>query len=420
MRISTISKIINYADIIESFVRYHAEIVDDIYLIENGSTDGTLSILRLLKREGYPITIFDETDSEFDELRFINQYTEVVLKSGKIDWLIPIDVDEFLYAGGRNPRKYMENWKTDTVYTVMWRTYIWKSDIEEKKGFVPDRYNAYRDEKYETYTKVIIPGHLYGRKKLLISKGNHDVIGIEVKKKRDSVIKFAHYPVRSKEQFKAQIVVNAIMQISRLCKEEEAWHWSDMYRMIKEKKELDLERISAIYAMKEKDIMNNSQMHFCDGRISHSFLNNMQLRYEQLAKISAFDNLMYASEQLAKKITTLHLEKSVNDCYKKKKLIIYGVGGIAYEYANAINKDKYDIIGYAVSDIDKNSHMFQGREVVQIEDVHKLDADCIVIASCQYFDEMKAKLLDLGFSEEICFIIDILYNSWQDRQIIYL
>lgn len=413
MRIATISKIKNEADIIESFVRYHGEIVDDIFLIENGSTDGTLSILQALKEEGYPITIFDEADTEFDELKFINKYADIVLGSGQIDWLIPIDADEFLYAGGKNPREYMEKWKTDTVYLVMWRTYIWKPDAEAKNGFVPDRFEIYRDEKYESFTKVIIPGNLYGRKSLLISHGNHDVIGVDVKRERDDLIKFVHYPIRSKEQFKAQIVVNHIMQMSRFARgKSEAWHWNDMYMAIKEKKKLDLEKLSSYYAMTEQEMADRPQISVYSERMKHSFCNDIELRYEKYAKVSAFDNLMCASEKLAERLSKVNVNALVNTSYKKERIVMFGVGRMAEVYARAINMDLYDIVAYADSDVAKQHTVFQGKKVLNITQIDKSDYDSIVITSYRYFNEIKESLSAFGLAQKVCFIVDILKKGW--------
>lgn len=413
MKIATISKIKNEADIIESFVRYHAEIVDAMFFVENGSTDGTVSILRLLKEEGYPITVFDESEQEFDELRFINQYASLVLKSNQIDWLIPLDADEFLDAGGENPRTYMEKWDTDFVYTVMWKTYVWNEDVEKKSGFVPDRFEAYRDEKYEIFKKVVIPGQLYEKKKLLIMHGNHDVIGIDLKKKSDSSIKFLHYPIRSREQFKAQTVVNTIMEMSRSSRREgEAWHWDNAYRTIKENRELDLERISQTYAMSVKEKADNPKVYVHSGRMNYSFISGIEMKYEQYAEVSAFDNLMCFSEKLAGKYAKGNWDKQNHGCNEKEKVVIYGTGYVSDFLSDIINTDLFTIMAYVKTDVEGDSRTFRGKELLKVDNISNLEFDCVVIASSRYYKEMKEKLLSLGVTKKIYFMTDILKKSW--------
>ena len=45
----------NEMDIIESFVRYNVNYLDGMIILDNGSTDNTLNILKSLKNEGLPI-----------------------------------------------------------------------------------------------------------------------------------------------------------------------------------------------------------------------------------------------------------------------------------------------------------------------------------------------------------------------------
>ena len=57
----------NEDDIIESFVRYNLNILDEMIILDNGSTDNTLKILNFLKSENLPIDVL------IDEDRYYNQ-----------------------------------------------------------------------------------------------------------------------------------------------------------------------------------------------------------------------------------------------------------------------------------------------------------------------------------------------------------
>lgn len=60
MRLIGLSMVKNESDSIEAFIRHNLRFLDTLYLIENGSVDGTREILVELQREGLPIVLFDD------------------------------------------------------------------------------------------------------------------------------------------------------------------------------------------------------------------------------------------------------------------------------------------------------------------------------------------------------------------------
>lgn len=413
MKIATLSKIKNEADIIESFVRYHGKIADEMFFVENGSTDGTLEILQKLRREGYAVTIFDERDHEFDELMFVNKYAEIILQRELYDWLVPIDADEFLYAEGENPRIYMETWNPDVVYTANWRTYIWKPGNSDKDGFVPDSFEEYRHEKHETLVKVIVPGRLYREKRLLISRGNHQVLGIGIETQKAGRITFAHYPIRSEEQFKTQIVINNLMQLSRPKRvKKEAWHWGTMYQKIREQQRIDLEKISLTYG-----ILEGGKIETCKGKMLHGFLGDIPIKYGENGNISAFYNLLCASEKMALQLRQREMAKvPAREKLCRKQIVIYGMGRAAQEYIGAINTERYEITAYVDSSATDRRVQFCEEAVHAPDVLEDEDFDLIVITTGIYFQEIKSELLHKGFKKaNICFIAEVLKDGWDQQ-----
>ena len=61
-KILSISMVKNEEDIIESFVRYNINIFDGIIILDNGSTDDTLKILKQLQKEGLSLIILEDKD----------------------------------------------------------------------------------------------------------------------------------------------------------------------------------------------------------------------------------------------------------------------------------------------------------------------------------------------------------------------
>ena len=57
-KIFSITMVKNEMDIIESFIRYNLNILDGMIILDNGSTDSTLNIIKCLKDEGCPCFLY--------------------------------------------------------------------------------------------------------------------------------------------------------------------------------------------------------------------------------------------------------------------------------------------------------------------------------------------------------------------------
>ena len=96
MRLVAVTRILDETDIVESFVRHTASLVDHPIFLDNGSQDGTLDILTSLSKEGLPISVMQNKCVSFNEgshLTFL--FREAATKHGA-DWVACLDADEFL------------------------------------------------------------------------------------------------------------------------------------------------------------------------------------------------------------------------------------------------------------------------------------------------------------------------------------
>lgn len=57
----------NENDVIESFVRHNLELMDEMHIIDHGSSDGTREILIQLKEEGLPVFIYQYQALKFNQ-----------------------------------------------------------------------------------------------------------------------------------------------------------------------------------------------------------------------------------------------------------------------------------------------------------------------------------------------------------------
>lgn len=388
-----IAKVKNEADIIESFVRYHSNIFDKIVIIDNGSTDYTFEILAKLKGEGLNIKIINEGFSKFDSFRLANKYAYMVAKQEQMDFLVLMDADEFLIApNGENPKTILNSLSQDKVYYIKWRSYIYH-EVKEKSYFVPDNFEYYRDEEKESFTKLIIPVKILLDKDIIIGEGNHDFKSIHcVNTEELSELKFAHYPVRSKEQFQKQTLLNAINIISTPeYKKHTSQHWKNSYQNIKSGK-IELEEESVHYSLYD------CESQFFKGKINTDFCENIEIKYYDMIQEDILECIYQFSELLALRYKKLSLEKEETD--RREQIVIYGIGKECQNRVAQISKERYNIVAFVDSNPACVFNSFMGKIVITPDKIRFFKWDRIVIASCQYYEEIKQRLEE-EYGEEI-------------------
>ena len=77
MKIVSFTMVNNESEIIESFVRYNYNFVDEMVIIDNGCTDSTIKIVRNLINEGFKITVYDESLEAYNQYRLDNKYLKI-------------------------------------------------------------------------------------------------------------------------------------------------------------------------------------------------------------------------------------------------------------------------------------------------------------------------------------------------------
>ena len=92
----SVTRILNEEDIVEAFVRHNAVSLNHMIFLDNGSTDTTLAILRALRDEGLPLTVFQGPSLSFDEISANTWLYRLADQLHKADWVVFLDADEFL------------------------------------------------------------------------------------------------------------------------------------------------------------------------------------------------------------------------------------------------------------------------------------------------------------------------------------
>ena len=173
-KLGLVSFIKNEIDFIESFIKYHIDIFDSIYFIDDGSTDGTLEIIQKyssihLRQVQNSFNLKGEICSEI-----IHQMTE--------DIIIPLDADETIVHDNKNIqitnsqyiRQYLQNlpidghkYKVNHIYEYNPDHIGWWGIKHHAKIFFPKKYlyrlsgNPALEKMRRLYAELCVHAHIF-------------------------------------------------------------------------------------------------------------------------------------------------------------------------------------------------------------------------------------------------------------------
>ncbi len=201
----------NEADIIRLNVLYHLSLgVDRIFIVDNGSTDGTVDVLRRLSEED-PRVRWSHDDGPFLPSRIATNLAHEALREGA-DWVLPVDADEFWYAPEGSFRSVLEESRAGTLIArvvnfVQRRSQKESSPdallhmtrrVESPVGPPGHGQNLVEVQKIG-FVEKMYPPKCVSRptKEIEIQSGNHSVSGVDGPKKRTDELLCFHAPMRS-------------------------------------------------------------------------------------------------------------------------------------------------------------------------------------------------------------------------------
>ena len=164
MRLVAVTRVLNEDDIIEAFVRHHARLLDHHVLLDNGSTDRTIEILRALKQEGSQLTVLQNTSASFAESEYNTVLFNLAGRNFNADWVLYLDCDEFLderrVPGGLRARLAQMGPNDNCLQLPLW-TYHPLADDDSEEPIVPRRIRR-RNTAFAEMGKLCIRGSLAG------------------------------------------------------------------------------------------------------------------------------------------------------------------------------------------------------------------------------------------------------------------
>ena len=285
-----VSMIKNEADIIESYLRYHLNLFDGLVLLDNGSTDRTLEIIKRLQAEGCPLQVKHDHTPEFAQGDKTTDLINYTFKEFTPDLVFPLDVDEFLIAPAYplNPRQLVNRLPASKVYYLERDYTYFPIHLNENELFIPKRI-TYASLIKDYWPKVVVSRPIWETYSPAISGGNHDLLfdKKEVKVELLETLKLRHFPYRSLEHLKSKVAVGWINTLASYSYSKgHNYHWQELYEKLKHNN----------FHLTLDAILEHDKTYM---PMDLSFCRSLDLRYTTANEVNAVSNLLNYCETLA-------------------------------------------------------------------------------------------------------------------------
>lgn len=407
MKIVSFTMVNNESEIIESFIRYNYNFLDEMYIIDNGCTDNTIKILHNLKNDGYKIVIYDESLEAYDQFRLDNKYLNKIIEESNPDLIIPLDADEFIISDHKDPRREMEKLSLDKIYYVNWQWYVMTEKDDPKETFIPRRLKYCLKRTVWNYsdgtpvTKVILPARYFKEKKLTMSMGHHTVyrdksIAIE----EINNIKLAHYRAISEEQLVYKTCCYTMRDIATMGNNIETAQRTNQLAKIESGISMHDAAIEASYAGYPKEITENQiDLSFCEP-------GSLTIKYSELSSESIAERIMRTGQEMA--IRSYNLERKIKEYMWLEPIVLWldGIRKTDVFLPDPSNEStflvaKYNVRAYLTMQEEIKFLKCNYRLLVNPEQVKFIPHQFIVVPSTCDVEDVRMKLHDSGFSTDM-------------------
>jgi hypothetical protein len=211
LKVSAISMVRNEADVVQLSVLHHLAIgCDNVLVADNGSSDGTVAILRRLARV-YPVR-WTRVDGPYRQSETMTELAREAAHDGA-DWIVPFDADEFWWPRGGSLRDALDQRPGDALRARVVNFVQQRSQHRSSPsailrmtcraspvGTVEAGRELVEAEEIGFVEIVYPPKHLARASPTLeIAVGNHGVSGLSGSVEETRDILCLHAPLRSKE-----------------------------------------------------------------------------------------------------------------------------------------------------------------------------------------------------------------------------
>lgn len=204
----------NEADIIAENIKVHAALgVDSFVVMDNGSTDGTVAVVKALSQQ-YHITLIERPELDYQQSNWKTEMARIARKEHGADWTIANDADEFWIPRQGSLKDELS--KTGSIISCRRRNVLFDQHaFDAQRPFYtqtncvqyPVLYQKGTERKTDQMS--IMLGNIHGKVMvrslgmLRIKGGNHrawHAWGWWNQRHSDNITVY-HYPIRCKQRF---------------------------------------------------------------------------------------------------------------------------------------------------------------------------------------------------------------------------
>lgn len=405
MKIVSFTMVNNESEIIESFVRYNYNFVDEMVIIDNGCTDSTIKIVRNLITEGFKITVYDESLEAYNQYRLDNKYLNKIIDEIKPDLILPLDADEFL-TGEDNPRRILEKLSLDSIYYVTWRWYVMTKEDDQNESFIPQKMKycltrpAWNYSDGTPVTKTIIPAIYYKKMRLTLSMGHHTVFGNDkVKIIRLDNLQFAHYRAINEQQLIYKTCCYTMRDIATMENNFETAQRTNQMAII--------ERGLSMWEAAEESSYGGYTCKIEKKPLELKFCTkcNLEMKYIELSSESIEKRILYTGREMAVRAYNSERNKKEKRLLKPIVLWLDGIRGEECIFPNPSNKltfltEMYNVRGLVTTTEEIKFLKANYRLIVTPDFVKFLPHEYIVVADQSNYVTVKKMLISKGLDEK--------------------
>jgi hypothetical protein len=210
MRVIGVSMVRNEADIIEAFVRHNLALLDELVVIDHGSTDATRRILAQLKSEGLPLELAETPGLANRQALVLTSAIRAATRRCGADFAFALDADEFLRPDRDVLHTALADAPRDGLASIRWLTYL--TDPGSASMHPLERARCRVGEQLDRYTKIAVGGEVAQSDAWVLAPGNHAAYRTragrltEIATRPLDALRLAHLPFRSIPQLVLKVV----------------------------------------------------------------------------------------------------------------------------------------------------------------------------------------------------------------------
>ncbi len=224
MKLWSVSMVRNEADIVEPWVRHNLAVLDGMAIIDHGSIDRTLDILRRLAGERLPLVLIDGKAPGYLQEQMTTALARQVFAQTGADFVVPLDADEFLKTPSRDAmRRALAAIPSGMHGLLHWLTYV--PDFSRPAGDILALLRGARRPAAErqVFYKAVVTRHLLDTPAAALGHGNHCVAASLHGRLEDAPpharvraghAAIAHVPIRSADQLVAKVAIKKLARLA--------------------------------------------------------------------------------------------------------------------------------------------------------------------------------------------------------------